>query len=167
LNHLYTDIRKKRDVLAGGARRGPHAQNPQWFRLRLEIYWGHCGKGIPSEPFSNKGPWAGKPIYGSFGDRSLTMAKTMYKALAAAVLCSVVGFAGPSFAATHTKAGHMKYMSKHAVLHSIKLSDLDLMERQITAELNRAALTKATQAEATVIIPNMVASADIEKDHGD
>ncbi len=96
------------------------------------------------------------------------MAKTMHKALAAALLCCAVGFTGPSFAATHTKATHhMKHMSKHAVLHSIKLSDVDLMERQTTAELNRAALTKATQAEATVIIPDMVASADIEKDHGD
>ena len=96
------------------------------------------------------------------------MAKTMYKALAAALLCGAVGFAGPSFAATHTNAAHhMKHMSKHAALHSIKLSDVDLMERQITAELNRAALTKATQAEATVIMPDMVASADIEKDHGD
>ena len=95
------------------------------------------------------------------------MAKTMYKALAAALLCGAVGFTGTSFAATHTKAGHMKHMTKHVALHSIKLSDMDLMERQITAELNRAALTKATQAEATVIIPDMVASADIEKDHGD
>ena len=48
------------------------------------------------------------------------MAKTMYKALAAALLCGAVGFAGPSFAATHTKATHhMKHMSKHAALHSI------------------------------------------------
>ena len=96
------------------------------------------------------------------------MAKTMYKALAAALLCGAVGFAGPSFAATHNKAAHhMKHMTKHAALHISKWSDVDLMERQTTAELNRAALTKATQAEATVIIPNMMASADIEKDHGD
>jgi hypothetical protein len=79
-----------------------------------------------------------------------------------------VGFTGTSFAATHTKTGiaahHVKHMSKHAALHSNKLSDVDLMERQITAELNRSALAKATEAQAVVMIPNTVALADIEDD---
>ena len=92
------------------------------------------------------------------------MAKTLYTTIAAALLCGAVGFAGPTFAATHTKAIHH---AKHAVFSS-KSSDVDRMERQITAELNRAALTKATHDEiATVIIPNMVASTDIDDDDGE
>ena len=98
------------------------------------------------------------------------MATMLYKTLAAGLLCGAVAFAGPTFAATHAKSAvmthHMKHPLKHTVLlRSSKLSEVDSMERQITAQLNREALTKATGPEATVIIPNTVASVDDE--HGD
>jgi hypothetical protein len=91
------------------------------------------------------------------------MAKTLYKTFAAALLCSAVGFAGPSFAATHTKAA--THHAKHTAFHSSKLSEIDRMEQQITAELNRTALAKATHDEtAAVIIPNTVASTETDDD---
>ncbi len=93
------------------------------------------------------------------------MAKTLHKMLGAALLCGAVGLAGPTLAATHTKTETQAHHAKHVVFHRSTFSEVDRMERQTTAELNRTALVKATHDEvAAVTIPNTVASAETDDD---
>jgi hypothetical protein len=93
------------------------------------------------------------------------MAKTLHRTLAAALLCGAVALTGPALAATHTKAGMHAHQVRHAVLHRSTLSEVDRMERQVTTELNRTALAKATHDEtAMVTIPNTVASTETDDD---
>ena len=95
------------------------------------------------------------------------MATTLHRTFAA-LLCGAVCIAGPAVAAganvgaTH----HVKHALKHvAVLHHNKLADVGLIERRITAELNRAAFAKTAHDDfAAVIIPDMVALADTDDD---
>ena len=95
------------------------------------------------------------------------MAKTLHRTFAA-LLCGAVCIAGPAVAAG-AKVGathHATHALKHAVvLHHNKLADVDLMERRMTAELNRAAFAKTAHGDfAAVIIPDMVALADTDDD---
>jgi hypothetical protein len=84
------------------------------------------------------------------------MIKKLHACCAAVLLCAATGLAGPATAATQHKAVHHKATHHTTALHkkSGAMSNearLNAREHEITARLNRQALTNGEQADAGTI----------------